>query len=71
MQLHNVILAEYIEPYPSTAMKLMVDATVEQARETFSFIYNPDDIYGLTPDVTAWFMVNPDFPISPYVPPEE
>ena len=71
MILHNIISAQFIEPHPSTVMLLIVDATVDLVREQFTFIYHPEDLYGLTPDVTAWFFDHPDFPISPYVPPEE
>ena len=71
MILHNVISAQYIGPEPSTVMLLIIDATVNLVREQFQFVYSPDDPYGLTPDVTAWFFDHPDFPISPYVPPEE
>ena len=51
MELHNILSAQYIEPTPSTAMQLTIDATIEGEREEFIFIYRPEDSYGLSPDV--------------------
>ena len=61
MELHNILSAQYIEPTPSTAMQLTIDATIEGEREEFIFIYRPEDSYGLSPDVNAWFADHPDF----------
>lgn len=67
MILHNVVSARYAEPSPSFAIRLQIDAEIEGERETFEFLYRPDDMYGLNPDVAAWLMSNPDFEIAPYL----
>ena len=70
MQLHDILVAQYVEPAPSTAMMLTVDATIEGNRDEFPFVYSPDDDFGLSPDINAWFAGHPDFAVAPYVEPE-
>lgn len=68
--LHAVLSAKYIEPSPSTAMEILIDATIEGERDEFIFIYRPDDPFGdMNPQITAWFFENPDFEPDPYVEP--
>lgn len=50
----------------------MVVATItDDNNDTYetAFAYNPTDPYGLGPLFGEWLVANPDFPISPYVPP--
>lgn len=68
MILHNILSAEYAEPPPSTAMVLVVDATLDGERSTFGFAYRPEDNFGLSPDINAWFASNPEFVPEPYTP---
>lgn len=71
-QLHNILGAVYTEPAPSTVMSVLVDATIEQVRDEFTFIYRPEDPFGdLNPQITAWFFDHPEFEIEPYVEPPE
>lgn len=51
-------------------MILEIDATIEGERGVFQFGYRPDDDFGLSPDVNAWFFSHPDFVIDAYVEPE-
>jgi hypothetical protein len=51
-------------------MILSVDATIGGQREEFPFVYDPSDNEGLSPDINAWFIDNPEFEIAPYVEPE-
>lgn len=40
--------------------------------ESSVFVYDPNDPFGdLNPQVAAWLLSNPDFPIDPYVAPPE
>ena len=70
MQIHDILTAHYIEPSPSMAMQLTIDATIEGERDELIFIYRPDDDFGLSPDVNAWFTSHPEFVPTPYVEPE-
>lgn len=68
MQLHDILSARYIEPAPSTAMQLLIDATIADGdRDEFTFIYRPSDNEGLSPEVNAWFFAHPDFEVEPFV----
>ncbi len=49
---------------------LMVNIT-DSNGETYDdqFVSRPDDPFGLGPAVRQWLSENPDFPVSPYIPP--
>ncbi|MDE3821801.1 hypothetical protein I7F13_05065 [Sinorhizobium meliloti] len=38
---------------------------------TEKYLYRPEGIYGLSPNIRKWLEDNPDFPIDAYVPPPE
>jgi hypothetical protein len=70
MILHSILSARHCDYASSPRLNLLVDATVENERSEFPFVYDPDDSEGLSPAVNAWFADHPDFEIAPYAEPE-
>lgn len=69
MHLIEIKSAKYIEPAPTTTIECIIVAEIDGVIEEFTFVSIADDWYGLSPDVAAWFLSNPDFEIEPYVEP--
>lgn len=69
MNLINILSAQ-----PTTAEHvhvLTIIADIGDGPEELIFTYSPDDNHGLGPEVSAWLMSNPDFPLEGPLPPTQ
>lgn len=46
-------------------LELTITANLGEGAQDYPYTYNPAENEGLNPEVTAWLMANPAFPISP------
>lgn len=69
MQLINVLSAEITRWLNIYSLVIVADLGKGDGAQQYPFTYHVDDNDGLTPDVQAWLMEHPEFPLPEYVPP--
>lgn len=66
MAAHPVLVAVLSAKRIADSRHVLMSVSVDlgDGPTTFPFDYDPDDPYGITPQVTAWLAAHPDFPVS-------
>lgn len=68
----NLVTIKAAKQSPITGwLELTITADLGEGAQDYPYTYNPAENEGLNPEVTAWLMANPAFPISPADPAPE